>query len=56
MSFQQTNLVTAPEFVGLENFEPVLADPLFWTAVRNTPGSRCSRSCSATRSRWCWRC
>ncbi|WP_433557823.1 carbohydrate ABC transporter permease [Pseudonocardia xinjiangensis] len=36
MSVQQTNLVTAPEFVGLENFESVLADPLFWTAVQNT--------------------
>ncbi len=36
MSVQQTNLVTAPEFVGLENFESVLGDPLFWTAVQNT--------------------
>jgi multiple sugar transport system permease protein len=36
MSVQQTNLVTAPKFVGLENFQSVLADPLFWTAVRNT--------------------
>jgi multiple sugar transport system permease protein len=36
MSVQQTNLVTAPEFVGLENFQSVLADPLFWTAVQNT--------------------
>ncbi len=36
MSFQQTNLVTAPEWVGLENFRTVLEDPRFWTAVRNT--------------------
>jgi len=36
MSFQQTNLVTAPVFVGLDNFRAVLADPLLWTAVRNT--------------------
>lgn len=36
MSFQQTNLVTDPTFVGLENFRTVLADPLLWTAVRNT--------------------
>ncbi|HWO64365.1 MAG TPA: sugar ABC transporter permease, partial [Umezawaea sp.] len=36
MSFQETNLVTAPTFVGLENFRAVLADPLLWTAVRNT--------------------
>ena len=36
MSFQETNLVTAPTFVGLDNFRAVLADPLLWTAVRNT--------------------
>ncbi|WP_084546846.1 carbohydrate ABC transporter permease [Glycomyces arizonensis] len=36
MSFQQTNLVTDPTFVGLENFQTVLADPLLWTAVKNT--------------------
>jgi multiple sugar transport system permease protein len=36
MSFQHTNLVTTPEFVGWANFEAVLADPTFWVAVRNT--------------------
>lgn len=36
MSVQRTNLVTAAEFVGLENFTAVLSDPLLWTAVRNT--------------------
>lgn len=36
MSFQQTNLVTAPEFVGLDNYRTVLSDPMFWTAVGNT--------------------
>lgn len=36
MSFQYTNLVAAPEFVGLENFTYVLADPLLPVAVRNT--------------------
>ncbi|HEU5127440.1 MAG TPA: sugar ABC transporter permease [Glycomyces sp.] len=36
MSFQQTNLVTDPVFVGLENFQTVLADPLLATAVQNT--------------------
>lgn len=36
MSLQRTNLVTAAEFVGLDNFAAVLADPLLWTAVRNT--------------------
>lgn len=36
MSLQQTNLVSAPSFVGLENFRHVLDDPLLWTAVKNT--------------------
>ena len=36
MSLQQTNLVTTPNWVGLDNFRTVLADPLLWTAVRNT--------------------
>jgi len=36
MSVQQTNLVTPAEFVGLDNFRAVLADPLLSTAVQNT--------------------
>ena len=36
MSVQQTNLVTAPTFVGLDNFTQVLSDPLLGTAVGNT--------------------
>jgi multiple sugar transport system permease protein len=36
MSLQETNLVSEPTFVGLENFTRVLADPLFGIAVRNT--------------------
>ena len=36
MSLQQTNLVTAPEFVGLDNFRAVLQDPLLATAVKKT--------------------
>lgn len=36
MSFQFTNLVAAPEFVGLENFTYVLSDPLLPVALRNT--------------------
>jgi multiple sugar transport system permease protein len=36
MSVQQTNLVTAPRFVGLENFQTVFEDPLLWTAIQNT--------------------
>jgi multiple sugar transport system permease protein len=36
MAFQQTNLVSEPTWVGLQNFQRVLADPLFYTAVKNT--------------------
>lgn len=36
MSVQDTNLVSEPTFVGIENFQRVLADPLFGIAVRNT--------------------
>jgi multiple sugar transport system permease protein len=36
MSVQETNLVSAPTFVGLDNFARVLADPQFGIAVRNT--------------------
>lgn len=35
MSFQETNLIVT-DWVGLENFRNVLADPLLWTATRNT--------------------
>ncbi|MFD2796102.1 carbohydrate ABC transporter permease [Promicromonospora vindobonensis] len=36
MSVQETNLVTAPVFVGLDNFAYVLQDPLLGKAVGNT--------------------
>jgi multiple sugar transport system permease protein len=36
MSVQDTNLVSAPTFVGLENFGRVLADPLLGKAIANT--------------------
>jgi len=36
MSFQYTNLVQPAEFVGLDNFRTVFADPLLPTAVKNT--------------------
>jgi multiple sugar transport system permease protein len=36
MSFQETNQVSEPTFVGLENFTRVWTDPLFATAVANT--------------------
>jgi multiple sugar transport system permease protein len=36
MSFQRTNLIDTPKFVGLDNFTAVLNDPLFGKAVGNT--------------------
>lgn len=36
MSFQETNLVADPVWVGFDNFSHVLGDPRFWTSVRNT--------------------
>jgi multiple sugar transport system permease protein len=36
MSLQHTNLVSAPTWVGLDNFRTVLHDPLLPVAVRNT--------------------
>ena len=36
MSLQKTNLVTTPIFVGLKNFEHVLADPNLYVAIQNT--------------------
>lgn len=36
MSFQKTNLVTDPVFVGWANFEAVFRDPTFYIAIRNT--------------------
>ncbi|MFI2363319.1 carbohydrate ABC transporter permease [Promicromonospora sp. NPDC019610] len=36
MSLQQTNLISTPEFVGLDNFVFVLQDPLLGKAVANT--------------------
>ena len=36
LSFQQVNFVTDPEWVGMDNFSHLFADPLFWTAWRNT--------------------
>jgi multiple sugar transport system permease protein len=36
MSVQETNLVSTPTFVGLDNFATVLADPQFRIAVVNT--------------------
>jgi multiple sugar transport system permease protein len=36
MAVQETNLVSTPTFVGLDNFATVLADPLFGQAVANT--------------------
>ncbi|MFJ2770896.1 carbohydrate ABC transporter permease [Streptomyces sp. NPDC087300] len=36
LSFQQTNLVDEPSWVGLDNFRTVVADPAFGQAWRNT--------------------
>ena len=36
MSFQQTNLVTDPVFVGWDNFAAVFRDPTFYIAIRHT--------------------
>jgi multiple sugar transport system permease protein len=36
MSLQHTNLVTAPTWVGLDNFRQVLNDPLLPIAIKNT--------------------
>ncbi|GAA5196429.1 sugar ABC transporter permease [Microbacterium jejuense] len=36
LAMQKTNLVTEPTWVGLDNFQRVLADPLLTTAVVNT--------------------
>jgi multiple sugar transport system permease protein len=36
LSFQQVNFVTAPTWVGLENFRKLFADPQFWQAWLNT--------------------
>src|SRR5256885_6909294 len=36
LAFQQVNFVTDPEWVGTANFRHLFADPLFWTAIRNT--------------------
>ena len=51
MSLQKTNLVDPPEWVGLDNFRAVLEDPLLPPSSATPPGSRCSRSSSATRCR-----
>ncbi|MBL8116859.1 MAG: sugar ABC transporter permease [Anaerolineae bacterium] len=36
LAFNDWNLLTAPEFVGLANFEELLGDAAFWSALRYT--------------------
>ncbi len=36
LSFTYWNLLGTPQWVGLDNYEAVLADPLFWKTVTNT--------------------
>jgi multiple sugar transport system permease protein len=35
-SFTRYSLLSAPEWVGLENYKLMLRDPFFWLAIRNT--------------------
>ncbi|HVU10664.1 MAG TPA: hypothetical protein VHD90_05270, partial [Phototrophicaceae bacterium] len=35
-SFQQWNGIKPPQFIGLQNFQHLLADPMFWNALGNT--------------------
>ena len=57
MSFQQTNLVTDPEWVGPRELPPrARATPGSGRRSATRPSSRCWRCCSGTRSRWCWPC
>lgn len=36
LAFQDWNLLSPPEFIGLQNFEELAADPAFWSALRTT--------------------
>ncbi|GAA4426616.1 sugar ABC transporter permease [Georgenia halophila] len=36
LSFQQWDLLSEPRFVGLDNYTRMLADPVFWNAVKVT--------------------
>jgi multiple sugar transport system permease protein len=38
LTFHDWNLLRAPEFVGLDNFQELLGDSGFWSALRNTLG------------------
>jgi len=38
LSFTSYDMFSAPRFVGLRNYRQLSADPVFWTAVRNTIG------------------
>jgi multiple sugar transport system permease protein len=36
MSFLKWDLITPPEFIGLQNYQTLIADDLFWTVLKNT--------------------
>lgn len=36
LSFTSYDLVTAPEWIGLENYQNLFQDPLFWRGLRNS--------------------
>lgn len=38
LAFQDWNLLSPPEYVGLDNFSALVADPAFWNALRYTLG------------------
>ena len=35
-SFTEYNIISPPVFVGFENYERLLRDPVFWKALRNS--------------------
>lgn len=36
LAFTDWNLLSAPKFVGLENFRTMFGDPIMWTSLKNT--------------------
>ena len=41
-SFTDYDIVRPPTFIGLENYERLIADPTFWKALTATRSSTCS--------------
>ncbi len=36
ISFFRWDIITTPEFIGIENYQTLAGDPIFWQALRNT--------------------